>query len=227
MRCQKHDDRSTADAHRDRPAAVDLAEDPVGGNDHVVEEHLRELPHPVDHLDRHDRDARRVHVDEERGDPPVARLRRPGAREQHAPVRVLREARQTFCPLITNSTRGPRRRREPRGIRARRGRCRCPVPRTPGTTSRRPTTAAAPPRPRARGREIDERGGEHLDEREQPGIRQVAGGQRGARARCAASATRRARPPPPASRSESIRVEQDRLHALHLRDLLVERSGRA
>ena len=64
------------DAHRDGPAAVHLAEHPVGGHDDVVEEHLGELAHAVDHLDRRDRDAGRVHVDEERGDAAVARLRR-------------------------------------------------------------------------------------------------------------------------------------------------------
>ena len=62
------------DAHGDGPSAVELAEHPVGGHDDVVEEHLGELVLAVDHLDRRDRDARRVHVDEERGDAAVARL---------------------------------------------------------------------------------------------------------------------------------------------------------
>ena len=40
------------DAHRDGPAAVQLAEHPVGRHHDVVEEHLGELVVAVDHLDR-------------------------------------------------------------------------------------------------------------------------------------------------------------------------------
>ena len=94
MRCQKHDERSYGRmliATAQPP--FDLAEDAVGGDDDVVEEHLGELAHAVDHLERCDGDPRRVHVDEERGDAAVARLGGPGAREQHAAVGVLRQAR--------------------------------------------------------------------------------------------------------------------------------------
>ena len=87
MRCQKHDERSKGRmliATAQPP--FDLAEDAVGRDDDVVEEHLGELAHAVDHLDRRDRDPGRVHVDEERGDAAVARLRRPGAGEQHAAI---------------------------------------------------------------------------------------------------------------------------------------------
>ena len=64
------------DAHGHGPAAVQLAEHPVGRDHDVVEEHLGELELPVEHLERRDGDPRRVHVDEERGDAPVARIRR-------------------------------------------------------------------------------------------------------------------------------------------------------
>ena len=77
MRCQKHDERSYGRmliATAQPP--LQLAEHPVGGDHDVVEEHLGELALPVDHLEGRDRDPRRVHVDEERGDAPVARLGR-------------------------------------------------------------------------------------------------------------------------------------------------------
>ena len=75
MRCQKHDDRSYGRmlmATAQPPFT--LAEHAVGGDDDVVEEHLGELEHAVDHLERRDRDPGRVHVDEERGDAAVARV---------------------------------------------------------------------------------------------------------------------------------------------------------
>ena len=68
-------------------------EDPVARHQHVVEEDLAELPGPVHRLDRPHGDAGAVHVDEQRGDPPVRGLRCPGARQQHAPLRVLGQAR--------------------------------------------------------------------------------------------------------------------------------------
>ena len=77
-----------------------------------------------------------------------------------------------------------------------------------------------------RRREVDERRREHLDEREEPGVGEVAGRERraelGAQQRRAAEA---ADPFGPAVAHPSGLV-QDRLDALHLRDVLVERARR-
>ncbi len=68
------------------------AEDVLGGHPDVLEEHLVELGVPGDLAERADGDARRVHVDEEVGEPLVLRDARVGAGEQHHPVGDLREA---------------------------------------------------------------------------------------------------------------------------------------
>ncbi len=177
MRCQKHDERSYGqDAHRDGPAAVHLAEDPVGGYDDVVEEHLGELAHAVDHLDRRDGDPGRVHVDEERGDAAVARLRRAGSRQQHAAIRVLRQARPHLLavdrPTIdavagSPSGSGPaaQRREVASGARLR-------EPLAPHLGARE---QAGHDLGGERGRrEVDERRREHLDEREEARVGEVA-----------------------------------------------------
>ena len=75
-------------------------------------------------------------------------------------------------------------------------------------------------------REVDEGGREHLDEGVDPGIREVARRDRRAELRAqhrrAAQSADALRP----AESHPARVEQDRLDALHLRDVFVERSGR-
>ena len=75
-------------------------------------------------------------------------------------------------------------------------------------------------------REVDERRREHLDQREEPGIGEVARRERraelGAQHRRAAEAADALRP----SVAHPARVEQDRLHPLHLGDVVVERPGR-
>ena len=162
----------------------------------------------------------------------------PRWRDSAAPVRVSSTQRSEYCarlvhtfwPLITHVA---RRGRVAVGNRAaaqrRRGRCRSRAPRSPGTTSPRRRAGGARPRPRAAGaREVDERRREHLDRaRTSPGSVEVAGRER--RAELGAQHRRAAEPadalgpavPHPA------RVEQHRLHPLHLRDLLVERSRSA
>ncbi len=78
--------------HGERPALALLAERAVEGDEHVVEEHLRELLLAVHGLDGPDGDAGGVHVDEEGGDAPVGRFERAGPGEQDAPLRVLGQA---------------------------------------------------------------------------------------------------------------------------------------
>ena len=66
-------------ALRDRPAAVELADEVLARHDHVGEEHLGEPGLAVDVAQRPDVDARRVHVDDEQRDALVLRQRRVGA----------------------------------------------------------------------------------------------------------------------------------------------------
>ena len=86
------------EVHRDGPALVDLTEGAVARYYDVVEEDLGELLETVHRLDRAHRDARGVHVDEERGDTTVRGVRRPGAGEEDAAPCVLREARPDLLP---------------------------------------------------------------------------------------------------------------------------------
>ena len=229
MRCQKHDERSygrmliaTAQppftSPRIRSAGTTTSSKNTSANS----------LHAVDHLDRRDGDPRRVHVDEERGDAAVARLGRPGARQQHAPIGVLRQARPDLLAVDHPRRRGRRRRRrEPRGSSATRGRSRCPAPRTPGTTSPRPTAGAGTTSAASSGgaKSMSVGASTSMSEK-RPGIGEVARRER--RAELGAEHRRAAEPADPLGPAvpHPARVEQDRLHALHLRDLLVERSGR-
>src|SRR5262249_61342111 len=78
--------------HGHRPALALLAERPVHRNEHVVEEHLGELLLAVHRLDGPDRDAGRIHVDQEGGDAPVGRFGRAGPGQQDTPPGVLGQA---------------------------------------------------------------------------------------------------------------------------------------
>ena len=151
----------------------------------------------------------------------------PGARQQHAAVGVLRQAGPDLLAVDHPRRRG-------RGVAVGNG---AAAQRREVAARARLGEALAPhlgARQQAgddlggeRGRrEVDQRRREHLDEREEPGVGEVAGRERGAelgpqhrRPAEPADALRPAVPHP-------ARVEQDRLHALHLRDLLVERAGR-
>ncbi len=62
----------------------------------------------VHRLDRPHRDPGTVHVDEQRGDPLVGRFGRPRAREEHAPLRVLGQARPDLLAADPPPLVGPR-----------------------------------------------------------------------------------------------------------------------
>ena len=200
------------DAHRDGPPAVELAEHPVGGHDDVVEEHLGELAHAVDHLDGRDGDPGRVHVDEERGDAAVARLGRAGAGEQHAPVGVLRQARPHLLAVDDPLRRGRRDRR-----RERRGSCSdarsLPVPGSENPwhhisapESSRGTTSAAS----SGGAKSMSVGASTSTSENRPGVGEVTRRPAPRRARCAASASR-PRPPTRSGQPQRIQPASNRI----------------
>ena len=152
----------------------------------------------------------------------------PGAREQHAPVGVLRQARPDLLAVDDPRRRGRRRRRrEPRGSPATTRSLPVPGSEKPwhhisAPESRRGTTSAAS----AGGAKSMSVGASTSMSEKRPGIGEVARGQR--RAELGAQHRRAAEPADalgPAV-AHPARVEQDRLHPLHLRDLLVERSRR-
>ena len=153
------------DAHRHGPPTVQLAEHALGGNDDVVEEHLGELGHPVDHLDRCDGDAGGVHVDEEGGDAPVARVGGARARQEDAAVRVVRQARPHLLTVDDPGRRGLR-----VAVGSGTAAQRCEV--APRSRLREPLTPHLGAREQTRDdlggelrrREVDERGRENLDE---------------------------------------------------------------
>ena len=89
------DHRPLVREHRvgDAPPFVDRPEPARVGNGHVREEHLVEVRHAVDLAQRPDLDAGRVHVEEERGDALVLRRIEIRAREQEAPIAVMRARR--------------------------------------------------------------------------------------------------------------------------------------
>src|SRR5918996_4059627 len=78
--------------HGDRPTLALFTDGAVEGDEHVVVEDLRELLLAVHGLDGPDRDAGRVHVDEEGGDAPVGRFEGAGPGQQDAPLGVLGQA---------------------------------------------------------------------------------------------------------------------------------------
>ena len=153
---------------------------------------------------------------------------RSGARQQHAAVGVLRQARPDLLAVDHPRRRGRRRRR-----RARRGSSSdarsLPVPGSENPwhhisapESRRGTTSAAS----AGGAKSMSVGASTSMSENRPGSARSRAGERGAELgaqhRRAAEAADALGP----AVAHPARVEQDRLHALHLRDLLVERSGR-
>ena len=152
----------------------------------------------------------------------------PGAREQHAAVGVLRQAGPDLLAVDHPRRRGARRRRrEPRGSAATQVAARCPAPRSPGTTARRPRAGGARPRRRASGgaKSMSVGASTSISEKSPGSARSRAGERRaelGAQHRRAAAAADALRP----AVLHPARVEQDRLHALHLGDVVVERSGR-
>src|SRR5215207_4634723 len=75
------------------PALVLLPDEVLGRHAHVVEEDLVDLLAAVDGLDRADRDAGRLHVDEEEGDALLLLRRHVGAGQDEDPVGVLPERR--------------------------------------------------------------------------------------------------------------------------------------
>ena len=74
---------------RDLPALSALAQEVLAGHDDVLEEQLAELRVTGDLRHRSHLHARRLHIDDQEGDPPMPRLRWLGAREHAAPPRVL------------------------------------------------------------------------------------------------------------------------------------------
>ena len=155
--------------HRQAPPVAGMAEHPLAGNDHVVEEHLGELVDAVHRAQRPDGDPRGVHVHEKRGDAAVARG---DAGEQHAARRVLGQARPDLLagdhPGVAARGR-PRAQRREVTSRAWLGESLAPL-----------LTAAEQQRDHLGGqrrpRVGDHRRGEHLDHRVDPGLGQVAAG---------------------------------------------------
>ena len=128
-----------------------------------------------------------------------------GARQQHAPVGVLRQARPDLLAVDH-----PRRTRSPASPSGT-ARQLSDGEVAAGAGFREPLAPHLRARQQARDdlgrelgrREVDERRREHLDEREEAGVGQVAGRRAPRRARCAAAASRRARRRARASRSAS------------------------
>ena len=158
----------------------------------------------------------------------------PRWRDSAVPVRVSSTQRSEYCarlvhtfwPLTTHVDAvvgvavGNR-----AAAQRRRGRCRCPAPRSPGTTSPRPTAGGGRPRPRAPG------GAKSMSVGASTSMSENRPGSARSRAASAAPSSVRSSgepPSPPTALGPAVahpaRVEQDRLDALHLRDLLVERS---
>ena len=101
---------------RDRPALVDVAEHVLVRHAHVVEEHLVERRAAVHLLQRLDRHARRLHVDDERGDALVLLGVGVRAADDLAEVGVLRAGRPHLLavdhPLVAVAHRRRRQRRD-------------------------------------------------------------------------------------------------------------------
>src|SRR5262249_59417354 len=89
--------------HGDLPAPIDVADD-VGTRDgYGVEEHLAEFGGSGDLPERPDRDAGKLHVEDEVGQAPVLRQRRIGARQEAAPAGELCVARPHLLPGDTEA----------------------------------------------------------------------------------------------------------------------------
>ena len=118
---------------------------------HVGEEHFVEARVARHHLQRADRDARALHVDQQAGDALVLGGGGVGAHDQHAPVGDVGVAGPD---LLAVDDEVDRRRARP-WFRARPGRCRRWARRSPGTRFRRPRgcragSASSAPRCRRR-----------------------------------------------------------------------------
>src|SRR5262245_21391084 len=86
------------DVHRHGPATAELTDDAVSRHEHLVEGQLGELVGAVRLLDRAHLDAGRARIDDERGEPSVARLECASAREHEAPARIARPAGPDLAP---------------------------------------------------------------------------------------------------------------------------------
>ena len=83
---------------RDLPAVADAADDAVAGDPRVLDEELVELRLAGDLAQRPHLDGVLLHVHQEVGQPLVLRRLRVRARDEHAPLRVLRAARPDLLP---------------------------------------------------------------------------------------------------------------------------------
>ena len=185
--------------HRELPAVAGVSEHAIGGDHDVVEVDLAELVDAVHRAQRAHVDARGVHVDEERRDRLVFVAPAPGAGEQDAAVRVLREA----GPHLLAVDHPRRRHAARRAWSATRGRCPSPVRRSPGTTSPGPTAAAAPSRRRVRAARSRSSSGSALRASSTARGRRVGGRRPPRRRSRAGSSARRVRPRIRASPSAS------------------------
>ena len=80
---------------RDRPAVVLAADDVLVGDPRLLDEQLVELRLAGDLAQRPDLDAVLLHVHQEVGQAAVLRRVRVGARDEHAPLRLVRAASST------------------------------------------------------------------------------------------------------------------------------------
>ena len=147
----------------------------------------------------------RVHVDEERGDAAVPRVGRSRSREEHAAVGVLRQAGPDLLAVDDPSSTRVRGVALGRGAAAQR---RQVAPRARLGEALAPDLGAREQAGDDLGgqlgrREVDEGGREHLDQRVEPGIREVAPRDAPRRAPSAASGSRLVRRRAPAIRIAS------------------------
>ena len=136
---------------RDRPAVVLAPDDVLVRDPRLLDEQLVELGLAGDLAQRADLDPVLLHVHQEVGQPAVLGRVGVGAREQHAPLRLVGHRRPHLLagddPLVA--------RRAPPSSSATRGRSPTAARRSPGTRSRRRTGSArgsAPSARRCRGR---------------------------------------------------------------------------
>ncbi len=159
--------------HGDGPAVAFVSQGAVEGDHDVVEEDLAELLHPVHRSKGLDGDAGRIHVDEQRGDAAMGGVGRACSREEHAPLRVLGEARPDLLPAYAPSVVGLR------GPAGQRGE----VATGAGFGESLAPGLVAPQKARHHGRgqvgrrEGDHRRRQHLGHRIDAGLHQIALGQ--------------------------------------------------